>query len=124
MRNPLGGDLAGATIEARIATKRGVSLWKDAWRRLKKNRFAMGGLVIVVLMTLAAILANVLVPYQPDYGQPWIGAQPPGYSHPAVLAENRYDVGQPPVIPQDVPRQIVNMLSADGELVFVTHEVE
>ena len=124
MRNPRGGDLVGGAIEAQIITKKGVSLWKDAWRRLKKNRFAMGGLVVVVLMTLAVILANVLVPYQPDYGQPWIGAQPPGYSHPAALAENRYDVGQPPVIPQDVPRQIVNMLSADGELVFVAHEVE
>ena len=33
----------------------GTSLWQDAFRRLIKNRAAMTGLIIVVLMGLAAI---------------------------------------------------------------------
>ena len=28
---------------------KGVSLWKDAWRRLKKNKLAIYGLVMVVI---------------------------------------------------------------------------
>ncbi len=38
----------------------GVSLTKDAWRRLKKNRMAMIGLVIVVVYALLAITAPIL----------------------------------------------------------------
>jgi oligopeptide transport system permease protein len=38
----------------------GVSLTKDAWRRLKKNHMAMAGLVIVVLYALLALTAPIL----------------------------------------------------------------
>jgi oligopeptide transport system permease protein len=41
----------------------GVGLWQDAWRRLLRNRLAvLGGLVIVVLGFLA-IFADVIAPY-------------------------------------------------------------
>jgi oligopeptide transport system permease protein len=39
---------------------KGVSLWKDAWRRLGKNKMAMFGLVVVVLYALVCLLATVL----------------------------------------------------------------
>jgi oligopeptide transport system permease protein len=42
---------------------RGVSLWLDAWRRLKKNRMAVIGLVLVVLYIIVAALAPVLPIY-------------------------------------------------------------
>jgi oligopeptide transport system permease protein len=42
---------------------RGVSLWLDAWRRLKKNRMAVIGLVLVILYALVAALAPVLPIY-------------------------------------------------------------
>lgn len=38
----------------------GVSLSKDAWRRLKKNRMAITGLVIVVVYALLSITAPIL----------------------------------------------------------------
>jgi ABC-type dipeptide/oligopeptide/nickel transport system permease subunit len=37
----------------------------DAWRRLKRNRLAMVGLVIIVLLFLIAIFADWLAPYDP-----------------------------------------------------------
>jgi ABC-type dipeptide/oligopeptide/nickel transport system permease subunit len=40
-----------------------TSLWADALRRLAKNRLAMAGLVVVVLLILLAIFADVLAPY-------------------------------------------------------------
>ena len=39
---------------------KGVSLWMDAWRRLRKNRMAIAGLVIVLLYSLLSLLAPLL----------------------------------------------------------------
>jgi oligopeptide transport system permease protein len=39
---------------------KGVSLWMDAWRRLKKNQMAIGGLTLVILYSLLTLLAPVL----------------------------------------------------------------
>ena len=45
-----------ATENSELQTsKRGTSLWSDAWRRLRKNRLAMVCLGIIVLYTLGAI---------------------------------------------------------------------
>jgi hypothetical protein len=38
----------------------GTSLWKDAFRRLKKNKAAMAGLIIVVFMALCAVGYDVI----------------------------------------------------------------
>jgi ABC-type dipeptide/oligopeptide/nickel transport system permease subunit len=40
--------------------RRQSSLWGDAWRRLRKNKLAIMGLVIIVLLSLIAIFAPVL----------------------------------------------------------------
>ena len=42
-----------------------VSFWQDVWRRIKKDKLAMIGLCVVIFITLIAILAPVLTPY--DY---------------------------------------------------------
>ncbi len=42
-----------------------VSLWRDAWYRLKRNRLAIFGLVIVVILGFTAIFGPYLTPY--DY---------------------------------------------------------
>lgn len=39
------------------------SLWSDAWKRLRKSRTAVLGLVIIVLLILIAIFANYVAPY-------------------------------------------------------------
>lgn len=40
-----------------------TTFFRDAWRRLKKNRVAMGALVLLLLILLAALLGPVLSPY-------------------------------------------------------------
>jgi len=104
--------------------EKGRSLWRDAWLRLKRNRFAMVGLVIVVAMTLAAAFAGFLVSFQADYGQPWIGAHGPGFEHPAVISETRFDAGEAPVVPAGIPSPVAAMLRADGVLEYRVHEKE
>jgi oligopeptide transport system permease protein len=42
---------------------RGVSLWLDAWRRLRKNRMALVGLVLFILYALVSLLAPLLPIY-------------------------------------------------------------
>lgn len=40
-----------------------LSYWKDAWRRLRKNKLAMAGLIFLVLLTLAAVFGPILSPH-------------------------------------------------------------
>ena len=38
------------------------TLWSDAWKRLKRNKLAMAGLVWIILMVLVALTADLWVP--------------------------------------------------------------
>ena len=38
-----------------------IGLWTDVWRRFRRNRLAVGGAVIVVILVLDAVLAGLLV---------------------------------------------------------------
>src|SRR3972149_8023031 len=42
-----------------------TSLYKDAWKRLRKNKLAMLGLAVVILLILIAIFAPLITPYDP-----------------------------------------------------------
>jgi oligopeptide transport system permease protein len=59
-----------------------VSYWQDAWRRLKKNKIAIGALILIVLLTLFAVVGPYLSPY--TYSQQIRGAeyQTPTFEHP------------------------------------------
>jgi len=45
------------------AREKGTSLTRDALRRLRRNRLAMAGLVVIIFLALVAIFADVLAPY-------------------------------------------------------------
>jgi ABC-type dipeptide/oligopeptide/nickel transport system permease subunit len=56
--------LRGQSPRSDVATPtRGTSLTRDAFRRLLRNRLAMVGLVVVVVMCFTAIFAEVIAPY-------------------------------------------------------------
>src|SRR4051794_22214803 len=57
-------------------------LWRDAWRRLVRNRLAMAGLVVVIGLVLVAVLAPWLAPYDPTQQNYAAIAQPPSPEHP------------------------------------------
>jgi len=59
-------DFAPATEEQKAAfiqDRPSTSYWKDAWRRLKKNRVAMVALGIIIFLILFAFVGPTLVPY-------------------------------------------------------------
>src|SRR5258708_1302335 len=39
----------------------GTSLWRDAWRRLLKNRLAVFGMIVVILITVASLFGPFVV---------------------------------------------------------------
>jgi peptide/nickel transport system permease protein len=51
----------GATDVADLAAAR--PLRKDIWRRFKRNRLAMVGLVLIVILVLVAVFASVIAPW-------------------------------------------------------------
>jgi len=62
-----GGPVPEALPRVREAA-RGSSLWRDAWRRLLRNRLAVAGGLTIVLLCLVAIFADILAPQ--SYSKP------------------------------------------------------
>ena len=52
-----------------------------AWRTFARNRLAVGGLAIVLLLVLIAAAANLLAPYPPTVGELSARLLPPSASH-------------------------------------------
>ena len=50
---------------------RGTSLWRDAWRRLLRNKLAVFGLIVVAIVTIASIMGPAVIKrtfgFTPDY---------------------------------------------------------
>src|SRR5688572_33205289 len=75
---------------------RGTSLWRDAWRRLLKNKLAVFGLVVVALITIASLVG------------PWVIKRATGFT--------------PDYIPTDDPRLIKSIppfTGPDGEFSWI-----
>jgi len=53
-----------------ILKRKPTSLWKDAWRRLLRNKVAVVAGLYIILITLAAVFAPIITPYgrdEPDF---------------------------------------------------------
>ena len=48
------------------ALEKGSSLWKDAWIRLRKNKLAMAGLIVVILICFACFVGRWFLPLNPN----------------------------------------------------------
>ena len=59
----------------------GASLWHDAWLRLRKNRAAVTGGAILLVMVVLAILTPWIAPYGYEAQNLDLGATPPSASH-------------------------------------------
>ena len=51
--------------------ERGTSLWRGAFRRLRRNPSAIIGAAIVAMLVLVAVFAPLLAPYEPATSE-WI----------------------------------------------------
>jgi len=64
-----------------LDAEKGVSLWQDAWLRLKKNKLALTGLVVLITMCVLAILTPWIAPYGYERQDLALGATPPSPQH-------------------------------------------
>lgn len=55
---------------------RGLSLWRGAWQRLRRNPTAIAGALIVLAFVIVAVIAPLLTPYEPASTQ-WSGQVTP-----------------------------------------------
>ncbi|MBN2450358.1 MAG: ABC transporter permease [Lentisphaeria bacterium] len=70
----------GAPPEA-PATPPGASLWRDAWRRLRRNRMAVAGAGVFLFMCAASLVGPWLSHYAyADQNLPY-GPRPPSWTH-------------------------------------------
>ncbi|MGB9814126.1 MAG: ABC transporter permease [Thermovenabulum sp.] len=58
-----------------------ITYWQDAWRRLKQNKIAMLGLIIIILYTIMAIVGPYMTPYDYRTTNPSEADQPPSAKH-------------------------------------------
>jgi oligopeptide transport system permease protein len=61
--------------------ERGRSLWQDAYTRLQRNKAAMVGLVILIIMIILALCAGWISPYSYESQDLNLGAVPPSVDH-------------------------------------------
>ena len=64
-----------------VQFEQGRSLWQDAWSRLRRNRVAILGLIILICMTMLAALADWISPYSYETQDLALGASPPSTAH-------------------------------------------
>lgn len=68
-------------VSAAEAMPKGVSLWQDAWVRLKKNKLAMIGLFILAFVIIVCALAPWIMPYGYEEQDLRLGATAPNAVH-------------------------------------------
>lgn len=76
-----------------------ASLWKDAWKRLLKNKLAVFGLVIVVLMTVAVAFGPPIIKWATGFTYDFIPPDgdsiksfPPSLQHPMGTDDSGRDI--------------------------------
>ena len=63
------------------AVEQGTSLWRDAWHRLAKNKLAIAGAVLLLILTLASFLGPLFLQQSYETQNLQLGATPPSAEH-------------------------------------------
>ncbi len=61
--------------------EQGTSLWRDAWHRLAKNKLAVGGAIVLLVLTLASFLGPLFLQQSYETQNLQLGATPPSARH-------------------------------------------
>src|SRR5215210_6838648 len=82
-----------------IETVQGTSLWKDAWRRLLKNKLAVFGLIVMTIMIIAVIIGPAIIRWTTGFTADYIPSEgdliksfPPSAQHPMGTDEAGRDM--------------------------------
>src|SRR5262249_26340272 len=66
----------------------GISLWRDAWRRLLKNKLSVFGMIVLGLMVVAVVIGPAIIQWATGYTYDFIPtdralvkSMPPSWEH-------------------------------------------
>ena len=93
------------------------SLWYYSWRRLRRNRLAMAGLIITILLIFTAVFASDLAPFDPNMQVLEYSTEPIGFQGNVLLAKSEVDPSQTvpiPIVEYHVRGDRVNYTSVEG----------
>src|SRR3989475_12316944 len=78
-----------------------VTLLSDAWRRLRRNRLALVGAVIILVLFVVALISTVWTPYQT-----WLQATGPTYQPPSLKHPLGLDQAAPDILSRSMGRAL------------------
>jgi len=81
MNNENGTLFAPSSCQTKEREKR-RSPWWEVWRRLRRNKAAVVGMSVVILLVVVAVLSPVLAPYDPNQTNIKMRLQGPSSEHP------------------------------------------
>ncbi|HCW53066.1 MAG TPA: diguanylate cyclase [Clostridium sp.] len=64
-----------------VAVRPSIGYWKDVWNRLKSNKMAIGGLVVIIAIVLAAIFVPIFSSYTYDLNDLSMANSSPSSEH-------------------------------------------
>jgi oligopeptide transport system permease protein len=70
-----------AYTESSEIAEQGTSLWQDAWIKLRKNRLALCGLIVLILLCLVSLATPWIAPYGYEEQNLGLGASAPSLQH-------------------------------------------
>lgn len=72
-----------ATLVKLEKIEKGTSLWRDAWHRLRKNKLAVAGIIVLVIMIILSTVVPMISPYGYEESQLTFESvsQPPSLKH-------------------------------------------
>lgn len=73
------------TADQIISDERTHSLWHYSWKRLKRNRLAMAGMWILILLALMALTAPFIAPFNPNQQVLEYAAKPIGFEGEVIV---------------------------------------
>ncbi len=92
------------------------SLWYYSWKRLKRNKLAMAGLVVTFLIILVAAFASFLAPFDPNLQVLEYATKPSGFKGNVILKTNEL-AGK-----EAIPIPIQSFTVQGDQIVMVTDE--
>ena len=92
------------------------SLWYYSWKRLKRNKLAMAGLIVTFLIILVAATASFLAPFDPNLQVLEYATKPSGFKGNVILRNNGLE-GK-----DAIPIPIENFTINGDHIVLITDE--
>ena len=70
------------SLDAAVIREKRRSPWWEVWRRLRRNKAAVAGMSVIILLVIVAVLAPVLAPFDPNQTNISQRLQGPSSEHP------------------------------------------